>query len=402
MTALDNATAAIACARRAYTADRHSAAFEVETRPLAALGSIIEPWRQLATHAVEPNVFYEPAFALSAAPLLGANVMAGLVWTAGEPRRLAGIFPMRIERHRYGVLIPVLVGWTHPYAPLGTPLVHRDMAEPVVAAWLDHVARDPNLPDLMLMRLFDEEGLFAAALNSVLARRDCEVKSFDRHRRAMLAPGDNRVRYFERTWAGKRQKELRRQRRRLEELGPVTLALAEDGPELARSLDDFLALEASGWKGLAGTATLDNPNVGQFVQRAVTDLGREGKVSIYRLLLDGKAIAASILLKDGDAAWDWKIAYDEKFSIYSPGVMLLAAITETLLADTAIARVDSCAVSAHPMIDRVWGERLAVADCLIAADAGVGYSFALASRLEVLRRAAMAAAKSLRDQVWRS
>ncbi len=401
MTALNNATTAIVSARRACAADRHSTAFEVETRPLAALGSLIEPWRQLAANTLDPNVFYEPAFALAAAPVLGANAIAGLVWTAGEPRMLAGIFPMRIERHRYGVPVPVLVAWTHPYGPWGTPLVHRDMAEPVITAWLDHVAGDASLPDVVLLRLFDEQGPFAAALASVLARRGCEAKSLDRHQRALLAPGDNRARYLERTLPAKRLKEMRRKRRRLEELGTLSVEQVSDGPELARGLDDFLRLEASGWKGRAGTAALNNAKILQFMQQAVKALGREGKVLMHRLVLDGNAISASITLKSGNAAWGWKIAYDETFAAYSPGMMLLGAVTEGLLADKTIVRVDSCAVSGHNMINRAWGERLAVADCLITAGEDTGYSYALASRLEVLRRAAIATAKSLRDQIWR-
>ena len=133
-------------------------AFEIEVRPLAELNSVVAAWDELATHAVEANIFYEPAFALAAAPLLGADVMAGLVWTSEPPRRLAGFFPVRVERHRYAMPLPVLAGWTHPYAPFGTPLVHRDLTEAVIAAWLDHIADDADLPDLLLLRLIREDG----------------------------------------------------------------------------------------------------------------------------------------------------------------------------------------------------------------------------------------------------
>jgi hypothetical protein len=47
-----------------------------ERRPLAALSDCVEPWRRLAAHAAEPNVFYEPGFALAAAPALGRDVEA--------------------------------------------------------------------------------------------------------------------------------------------------------------------------------------------------------------------------------------------------------------------------------------------------------------------------------------
>ncbi len=400
MTALDNATTAIAIARRASAADRNSSiAFEVEFRPLAQLEAIIEPWRELAGHAIEPNVFYEPAFALPAASLLGADVMAGLVWADSASRHLAGLFPVRIDRHRYGVPLPVLVGWTHPYAPLGTPLVHREMAEPVIAAWLDHVAHDPDLPDLVLWRLLSEEGPFAAALASVLARRGCEAKSFGQYQRPLLAPGENRAGYFERVLTARRQRDLRRQRRRLEKLGVVTLVEARDDTDLARGLDEFFALEAAGWKGRAGTAALHNADVHHFMKRAVILLADEGKASLHKLLVNGNTIAATITLKSGQSAWGWKVAHDERYAAYSPGLLLVAGLTQSFLASPAIARVDSCASAADMTTNQLWGERLTVSDRLIAADPGKEFSFAFASRLEALRRTAVATAKLLRDQI---
>lgn len=400
MSVLDNACAAIASARRATTTHRYSsAAFEIELMPVAALQPVIEPWAELAAHAIEPNVFYEPAFALAAAPLLGADVLVGLVWTMETPRRLAGLFPVRIDRHRYAMPLPVLVSWTHPYAPLGTPLVHRDLAEPVIATWLDHIAHEPSLPDLLLMHLFTEEGPFAAALTSVLVRRGCEVKSFDREQRAMLDPGDHRMRYFERTMPAKRRRELRRQRRRLEQRGTVTVTETAEESELAHSFDNFLTLEASGWKGRGGTAALHNPGVRDFMQRAITGLGEQDKTLIYELRLDNRVIASGIVLKSGNMGWTWKIAFDEAFSAYSPGVLLMTALTKSLLADTALVRVDSCATTAHMMINHLWAERLALADCLVSAKADAAFSFALAARLEALRRTALAVAKSVRGQV---
>src|SRR5579864_6892201 len=84
-----------------------------ERRPLAALGDIIAPWRDLAARAAEPNVFYDPDFALAAvaAPALGRGVEAILVWSADPPRRLLGLFPFTISRRRYGLKLPLLIGW---------------------------------------------------------------------------------------------------------------------------------------------------------------------------------------------------------------------------------------------------------------------------------------------------
>jgi len=129
-----------------------SPAFRSEWCSVAALEPIAAEWRALAARALEPNVFYEPAFALAAAPVFGANVGAVLVRTASG--KLAGLFPARIGRWRGG-LTAMLVGWTHSYAPLGTPLIDRDEPEAVIAAWLDYLGRDPAMPafiDVVLLR----------------------------------------------------------------------------------------------------------------------------------------------------------------------------------------------------------------------------------------------------------
>src|SRR5450755_464969 len=97
-------------------------ALTTEWRSLGGLAGIAAEWRALARRAAEPNVFYEPAFALAAAPALGPDAGAVVV-RAVESSRLIGLFPCRIEARRYGIRLPVLAGWTHPFGPLGTPLV---------------------------------------------------------------------------------------------------------------------------------------------------------------------------------------------------------------------------------------------------------------------------------------
>ena len=69
----------------------------------------------------------------------------------------------------------------------------------------------------------------------------------------------------------------------------------------------------------------------------------------------------------GTTAFLGKIAHDEAFDRYSPGVLLILEATRTLLARTDITSADSCAVPGHPMIDNIWRDRVPLADMLIAA-----------------------------------
>jgi CelD/BcsL family acetyltransferase involved in cellulose biosynthesis len=367
----------------------------VERRPLAALGDIVEPWRELAARAAEPNVFYDPDFALAAAPALGRGVEAMLVWSADPPRRLLGLFPFTISRRRYGLKLPLLIGWTHRFAPLGTPLVDRDACADVVAAFLDHAAGDEALPKRLLLPLLNETGPVARALQSALAESGDVCAAFGRHCRAVLQPGGDREGYIERAIGPKRRKELRRQRRRLAEIGPLSFALASVPDEVAAALQDFLALEAGGWKGRAGTAAAQEADQRRFVEAAIGALATRGAVHVARLCCGSRPIACVLTLKSANAAWSWKVAYDENFAPFSPGVQAFIELTEVLLADDELACVDSCAIADHPMIDHLWHERLSLGDWLI--DLRGDTAFALACRLEAARRRLHALARQLRD-----
>ena len=371
-------------------------ALTTEWRPLGGLAGIAAEWRALARRAVEPNVFYEPAFALAAAPALGPDAGAVLV-RAVESSRLIGLFPCRIKARRYGIRLPVLAGWTHPFGPLGTPLVDGEALHAAIAAFLDHVADDPALPKLLLMSYLVEDGPVAVALTDAIAQRGGRVDRFGRHQRALLAPAEDRAGYLDAALGRKRRKELNRQRRRLDESGGVMFSLAREPAEVAHAMADFLALEARGWKGTAGTAAAQSAAIRPFMDAAVAGLAAQGQARVARLLHDDRAIAAGVLLTSGRGAWFWKIAYDENAARASPGVQLTVDLSEAVLNDPEIDWCDSCATAGHAMIDSLWRERRPMADVLIALEPGLDFS--IARRLETLRRGAVRVVKRARQLV---
>ena len=369
-----------------------------EWRPLASLASVRDAWQRLADRALEPNVFYEPGFALSAAPIFGRDVGAVLVWSRDEtPQRLVGFFPAFAAPRRYGFPFAVLVGWTHAYAPLGLPLVDRNAAEATIAAWLDCVAAEPRLPKLVLLPLLPAKGALAGALAAVLARRGGPMSQFGRHSRALLAPAGKRAGYVTAALSPKKRKELHRQRRRLDERGAVSISTVSQHDAITDALAEFMALELRGWKGQAGTAAAQEPALRHFMRQVVTRLAETGQARIERLAIGERTIAAAVTLRSGSAGWFWKIAYDEDAARASPGVQLALELTRALLADSSVAQVDSCAAPDHPMIDHLWRERLELADHLIAVGPQAPLIFPLAGALETSRRAAISAAKWSRD-----
>jgi hypothetical protein len=77
-----------------------------------------------------------------------------------------------------------------------------------------------------------------------------------------------------------------------------------------------------------------------------------------------------VLLTSKDRAFYWKTAYDEAFAEFSPGALLALDVSRKQQDDLQIAATDSCAIAGHPMIERLWLERLALVDGLVALRPG--------------------------------
>jgi hypothetical protein len=275
------------------------------------------------------------------------------------------------------------------------------MCEATVEAWLDHIAQAAQLPKLVLLPYFPVHGPLAAAFDSALDRRGGMSALFACHARALLVPGVAREDYVVSAIGGKKRKELRRQRKRLGEMGNLTFMDARTPAAVALALDDFFTLEARGWKGRAGTAARCDGGIAGFMQGAVTALAAEGKAQVLRMCADARPIAAIVVLRSGSSAWCWKIAYDEAHKRFSPGVQLLLDTTDVLLRDRGVTRADSCATPDHPMIDHVWRERLLLADRLISPGPGRRLGFGLTCGAESLRRRVIGVGKTVKALVPR-
>ena len=183
--------------------------------------------------------------------------------------------------------------------------------------------------------------------------------------------------------------------RRLADLGPVAVeSVAAPGAATA-TFEEFLALEAAGWKGRDGTAILSSPAISAFAREVVARRAADGGVRIDTLRLAGKPIAMVVSFLAGASAWTWKIAFDEAFARFSPGVQLMLELPQRLFAHGKIARIDSLAAANHPMIDHLWRDRIPIGT-LVIGPGGPLHRLALLSTESEIR--ARALARQLRDR----
>jgi CelD/BcsL family acetyltransferase involved in cellulose biosynthesis len=138
----------------------------------------------------------------------------------------------------------------------------------------------------------------------------------------------------------KMRQNLRRSRRRLEKRGAVSVEIrtgAEAGEDF---LDEFLALEASGWKGRMGTAIRNNPDKLAFYTTVVRNFAQQNRLEWHSVRVDGRLVAAQIGIRCREALILPRYAYDEEFSECSPGHVLTEEVIKDAFSRREIAELN--------------------------------------------------------------
>ena len=353
-------------------------------------------WSDLAARCLEPNVFLEPAFALAGAQHSPSARRPVFMFVSeatrgGAAERLIGVCALNGARGKFGAIAR---GSCSKLAALGTPLLDRVRGAEALEMMLGWFARHCPSTTGVLFPSLPASGPTARLIRARALALDLDVRAYNAHSRAILPSGGDCNANWERTIAPKRMKELRRQHRRLAETGALKWVSAREPDDIRAAFEQFLALEARGWKGERRTALLCDPALATFGRAMTRMLARGGQCRIDSLEIDGRPIAMGITIISGKSAALWKIAYDETYAAYSPGVQFTLEFTRRQLADTAIAYTDSCAIPDHPMIDKIWPERMPVVDLFISIAPDRAKAFHTAGEREALRRRAFACVKT--------
>jgi CelD/BcsL family acetyltransferase involved in cellulose biosynthesis len=306
-------------------------------------------WRELAERAVEPNPFFEPDFLLPAWRELGSTAVRLLVLRGGEGWQ--GCMPVSVERMHRGPRC--LTTWQHSYLFLGTPLVDRDCVDSFAAILADSARRRDHHRLLALQSVGD--GAVLGAIRAAVAEKGGpHILYEEEFERAALRRRQDPD-YMSNLSARHRREMKRLQRRLGEELGGEVATVERSvGPE---ALDDFLRLEASGWKGREGTAMAADGGTESFFRQMCEGFAAAGRLQLLSLETDGRVAAMKCNVSAGDTLFCFKIAYDDELRQYSPGILLEAANIGVFHERRDEQLMDSCAQPGNKMINRLWTDR---------------------------------------------
>jgi CelD/BcsL family acetyltransferase involved in cellulose biosynthesis len=338
-------------------------------------------WTELAQSTGTPNPFYEADFVLPALEHFGGTELELLV-AIDDAGDWVGLMPVE-RRRRWGRLVgAALTGWEHPLCFLESPLLACGSEDSAAEAMLQEARREVGL---IAFERLPAEGPVASALASACDALGVKPIVWKRSERAALErrPDDDYVRS---ALGGKHFRELGRKGRKLEsELGDV--AFVERAGDL-QAVEDFLALEAAGWKGEEGTALAGGPGA-EFFRAICGAFAEAGRLQMLTMQAGDRTVAMQSALIAGEGLFCFKIAYDESLARFSPGTQLMAETASEFHRRPQLEWVDSCSKPKSEPIERLWPDRRELTTILVPGAGAKGGAVSVEAKVAARLRAAL-------------
>ncbi len=324
----------------------------------ALTAPLIADWADAAARSLEPNVFSEPWMVTAAFAWVGGAPAARLALVRDGGGIVIGAMPVTQVARLGRFPLRCTAGWAHPNCFLTSASA---VAGRECEFWRMILSDQMLHRGAMVMQIdgLVEGGALHDGLIAAASSLGLPLAVETRSTRAMLATDLATDAYWDSSVRAKKRKELRRQWARLADAGALVTDHLGKEADPQPWIAEFLALEASGWKGGKGSALASNADTHGFFTEAMAAGHARAQVLMTALRIDGRAIAMLITLVSGNAGFSFKTAFDETYARFSPGV-LLQRESLGLLSAHRLASIDSCAAQDHPMIDSLWRERRSV------------------------------------------
>ena len=279
--------------------------------------------------------------------------------------RLLFLMPVSVSRGLGSMALPALRSWTHDYCFLGTPLLsahhNPDQSWTAITSELPRAVSTP----LLVLPLQSGDGPVAAALRRVDAQHGLGLRQSPTAHRGFVRRRPEPT--YATEWIARRHlANLARRRRRLgqtldAEIGTVDRAAVD----LGKALEEFLHLEASGWKGRTGTAFLCRPGHDRFFRELSQGFAEQGRLMFLSLQVGTRVLAQSTALIGGRGLFGFKKAYDEAFARWSPGSLLDLDVLTWFHEMRRLDWLDTCSSPDDAAGGQLFGDRRAICTLLL-------------------------------------
>lgn len=228
---------------------------------------------------------------------------------------------------RYGHMrLGVLTSQVRRMTYLGTPLLDGGDAAGAMACLLGAAAGERRRMGyrMMVLHWLGDGGPAGAAVRDACGALGHPVHEQERFEQPFLARGDGGE-----TAAGgqgvqakkKHRKDYERRARRLSEHLGAELELVDRAGDPA-AVDEFIELEAAGYKWDAGVAMATRPGEPEAFRALCRGLADQERLRLLQLRAAGTTVAMQISVRAGSSFFMIKVGHDEQFARFDPGIQM--------------------------------------------------------------------------------
>lgn len=318
-------------------------------------GSDERAWRDLGARAIEPNPFYEADCVIPAAlhQRNGAQIQLAVAEEGGRFLACMPVWSTLTSKVRY----PVVTSSVRRMQYLGTPLVDPSATPDALATILSGLAAQRRLHSgrLLLLEIATADGPVAGMLRAAADQLAFPVTLLDSYERGLLRRRPDAA--YDQIHSSKARYNLRRQRRLLSEhFGGSEVRVVDRGSDPS-AVDDYIALEASGYKNRTGVAMAGVPGEPEWFTDMCRRLSAAGRLHILSLEVSDQTVAMEIWVRGGEGLFLIKISYDEQYAEFGPGVLLQTAAMQEFHDHTDAQWIDTCTSKGNEILLRLYPER---------------------------------------------
>ncbi|MBN2227739.1 MAG: GNAT family N-acetyltransferase [candidate division Zixibacteria bacterium] len=136
------------------------------------------------------------------------------------------------------------------------------------------------------------------------------------------------------------RRNLKRAAKHLGDLRQLSMIVVSGPDSTDADLERFMRLEASGWKGRAGSAIMRSPDLQRFYHTLTRRLTEAGMLEWHFLKTGDTTLAGHLACRVNGALVFCKIAYDEDYSYYSPGNYLFEQLVKRACQTNALSEIN--------------------------------------------------------------
>ena len=349
----------------AHTAPRAPVQASV-VRALDVPARLLASWFSLHERALEQNPFFEPACVLAAAHHLPDGDRIELL-LAHDDSTVFGCMPLQSLSRWHWSPRRTTTTRVRRLTWLGTPLLDRTRADEAMAAMLGRLRdrRRATGHQLLAIEWMHTAGPVAGVLRRAAQRTGLPLALGERFERPGFlrlpagAPGGTPGGAPEPV---RRQHTIHQKRRRLSERQGWAEFVDRSGDPAA--VDEFVALESSGYKGRNRVALAAWPGEPEWFVEMCAGFAADGRTLATALVAGDRTVADMVAVTAGDEVFLCVSAYDEEFAAYSPGIQLHYDTIDAL-ARTHLRRIDTCTYAGNATLARIYPDRIPVATVLV-------------------------------------